>query len=316
MIGADSARELRALALDILRCEELEAVLDRKDSSCREVVSWQGLSRSTRWYVPEPWAGHLGSARILFVSSNPSAGDRKEPFDRGRHMSRRDSDEDLFAATDGAFDDPRFPGIAGGQFNRDRNGRRAGRAVSFWRWTMGIARELLSREPDPGADYALTEVVHCGSAGEAGVTAAMPMCVSRYLRRVLGASSAGVVVVVGARARRAFESELEAEFTGEVVRLPPSSWVWQQGELLGRTRYVVALPHPNARVDAHSLAGNLGPQLTAEIRAFLRAPAERSAATATERASLGSFLRTAPAASSHTRAPSLGCTSSTRSPAD
>ena len=36
---------------------------------------------------------------------------------------------------------------------------------------------------------------------------------------------------------------------------------------------------------------------------------------ATERASLGSFLFTAPAASSRTRAPSLGWTSSTRSPA-
>ena len=36
---------------------------------------------------------------------------------------------------------------------------------------------------------------------------------------------------------------------------------------------------------------------------------------ATDRASLGSFLFTSPAASSRTRAPSLGCTSSTRSPA-
>ena len=46
-----------------------------------------------------------------------------------------------------------------------------------------------------------------------------------------------------------------------------------------------------------------------------RTPGERSAATATERASFGSFLFTSPAASSRTRAPSLGCTSSTRSPA-
>jgi hypothetical protein len=36
-------------------------------------------------------------------------------------------------------------------------------------------------------------------------------------------------------------------------------------------------------------------------------PGERSAATATDRASLGSFLFTFPAASSRTRAPSLGC---------
>src|SRR6266536_4410649 len=46
-----------------------------------------------------------------------------------------------------------------------------------------------------------------------------------------------------------------------------------------------------------------------------RTPAERSAATATDRASLGSFLLMFPAASSRTRAASLGGTSSTRSPA-
>jgi hypothetical protein len=44
-------------------------------------------------------------------------------------------------------------------------------------------------------------------------------------------------------------------------------------------------------------------------------PGERSAAMATERASFGSFLFVSPAASSRTRAPSLGCTSRTRSPA-
>src|ERR1700730_13493148 len=47
-----------------------------------------------------------------------------------------------------------------------------------------------------------------------------------------------------------------------------------------------------------------------------RTPGERSAATATDRASFGSVLFTFPVASSRTRAPSLGCTSTTRSPAD
>ena len=143
----EEGREIaaRALARDIARCAELEAVLDGRASGCREVVSWQGLRRPTRWYVPEPWAGHVGVAAILFVSSNPSAGPREEPFDPARHMSRQDSDENLLAAADGAFDDLRFPGIADGRHNRDRNGRRTGPAVPFWRWTQGIARELLGR---------------------------------------------------------------------------------------------------------------------------------------------------------------------------
>jgi len=46
-----------------------------------------------------------------------------------------------------------------------------------------------------------------------------------------------------------------------------------------------------------------------------RLAVERSAATATDRASLGSFLLVSPTCSSRTRDASLGCTSSTRSPA-
>jgi hypothetical protein len=135
---------------------------------------------------------------------------------------------------------------------------------------QGIARELLGREPAPGDDYALTEVVHCGSQGETGVAATLGTCTSRYLRRVLAVSPARVVVVVGATARGSFEDQLRAQFTGNVQQLPRSAWIWRRGQLLGLTRYVLARPHPNARVPAHDVAGNLGPQLTAEVRAFLR----------------------------------------------
>ena len=137
-------------------------------------------------------------------------------------MSRRDSDEDLFAAADGAFDDPRFPGIANGIYSRDRDGNQAARAVAFWRWTAATARELLGREPEPGADYALTEVVHCGSGGEAGVPAALQMCTSRYLARIVAASPAAVIVVVRATARRVFEDQLRGQFTGRERAIPPS----------------------------------------------------------------------------------------------
>jgi hypothetical protein len=82
MGGAEPGQvAVRAVARDIVRCAEREAVLDGRAGPCREVVSWQGLIRSARWYVPEPWAGHIGAAAILFVSSNPSAGPRGERFD-------------------------------------------------------------------------------------------------------------------------------------------------------------------------------------------------------------------------------------------
>jgi hypothetical protein len=67
-------------------------VLDGAASGCGAVVRFQGPDWLGRWYVPEPVGGQMGSAPILFVSSNPGAGHRNEPFDPARHMSRHDSD--------------------------------------------------------------------------------------------------------------------------------------------------------------------------------------------------------------------------------
>src|SRR6266851_354016 len=109
---------VRRLATEIQRCPIVEAVLDGEDGPCCQVVGYQSKNRDNRWYVPEPWTGHIASARILFISSNPSAGEREEPFDPDRHMSRNDTDDDLFAAADGAFDVGPWPGIVDGIFNR------------------------------------------------------------------------------------------------------------------------------------------------------------------------------------------------------
>lgn len=62
-------------------------------------------------------------------------------------------------------------------------------------------------------------------------------CTSRYLERVLRASPAQVVVVVGAIARVAFEEYLHQEapdhFPGPV-------------EVAGKKRLLVVVPHPNS----------------------------------------------------------------------
>jgi hypothetical protein len=56
----------------ITQCAEVEAVWKAaSDHPCRKVVETQN-SDPTVFQVPEPWAGHLHSAPILLVSSNPS----------------------------------------------------------------------------------------------------------------------------------------------------------------------------------------------------------------------------------------------------
>ena len=102
---------------------------------------------------------------------------------------------------------------------------------------MRIAHELLTRSPRPGHDYALTELVHCGSQNEIGVWDAIATCVPRYFERVMAASPALVIIVVGAVAR-------------DIVRtihpdLAPSVQKVTKGVLGSRDRHLAFLPHPS-----------------------------------------------------------------------
>jgi hypothetical protein len=111
-------------------------------------------------------------------------------------------------------------------------------ATMFWAGVKQRAKELLQREPQPGLDYALTEIVHCKSKSEHGVMEARGHCISRYFARVLSASPARVFVVLGSQARNIVQRELE-------IGNPPN--VIGPCEVFGRERIVAFLPHPNAR---------------------------------------------------------------------
>jgi hypothetical protein len=52
----------------------------------------------------------------------------------------------------------------------------------FWLATRARAAELLGRNPTPGVDYALTEVVHCKSVEQLGIAQGARLCVTTWLR--------------------------------------------------------------------------------------------------------------------------------------
>jgi len=109
--------------------------------------------------------------------------------------------------------------------------------VPFWCSVKRRAEKILGRCVIPGDDYAVTEIVHCKSVSQIGVSAASHECSRRYLSRVLNHAAAKVIVVLGADAGRIVKQKygMGAEHV-----------FWAQ-QIEGRKRSVVFLPHPNAR---------------------------------------------------------------------
>lgn len=235
--------------MEIARCPVITSILAGEPSPCRAVVSFQKRALADRW-TAEPWSGHLEEAPILFISSNPSAGNPDEPPVPGDLTFSSDDDEILHTFVD-AFEDGPWIGISNGTHQRSADGR-IGDYIAYWGSCRARAAEILDRPVEPGRDYALTEVVHCGSKHEIGVWPAAAECVPRYLQRVLQLSPAVVIVVVGAVARDIIRAMFPQTASGG-PHLGPLSWA-------GHDRHILFLPHPNARGMPKGVVASLGYQ--------------------------------------------------------
>ncbi len=195
------ASESRALLWEIADCPELRLCREHPDSShpCQAIVDLQADRPWTDHQRPEPWNGDLVSAPVLFVSSNPSI-DRTEPYPTGA-WGDPGVVTDFFARR---FEDH----IVDGTRPLKLGNLVAAKPVQYLAEVKRIAANLFARPVEPGRDYAITEVVHCKSASRAGLDSkrgkpgALELCPSRYLRRVLEASGAKLIVVVGVDALR------------------------------------------------------------------------------------------------------------------
>jgi hypothetical protein len=198
--------DVEALLWEIADCAELRRCRAGSDPEhpCQAIVAVQAEEPWERHQRPEPWNGALATAPILFVSSNPSI-DRTEPYPTG--AADRQAVSSFFNRR---FDDH----IVGGTRPRKVGGVPAARPVPYLNEVMRIASSLLGRAANPGSDYAITEVVHCKSAGRRGLErrggrpGALQLCPSLYLRRIVDLSGARLVVAVGSDARRQFGREL------------------------------------------------------------------------------------------------------------
>src|SRR5262249_50065955 len=117
------------------------------------------------------------------------------------------------------------------------------RPTKYWQKVRKHAQLLLGDGAIAGRDYALTEVVHCRSADEEGVQAALEPCVERYLSKVLALSPATLIVVFGTVARDVMRERYK----------PDTARLTAPVEVEGRMRRLAFLAHPCAIDPGHRL---------------------------------------------------------------
>ena len=223
-MGENRQEASHQLLCEIVSCPEIAKAGGDDGHPCANIVSFQDRLPGP-FQPPTPWVGRVSQAPIQFIGSNPNISGRE-------HYPTTDWPEgDLIAFFDGAFEGKEAQ-IRDGIRPRKADGSYGG-WVRTWAGVRGRARELLDREPVPGRDYAMTEIVHCRSWNEIGVEDARSHCADLYLERILEQSAARVVVGLGAHVGRWLQ---ERWGLGE-KRVSPLT-------IGGQTRMVALLPHP------------------------------------------------------------------------
>jgi hypothetical protein len=228
---ASMTASTRDLLLEIAKCPNVvEIFKGAENHPCSEIVRSQGSSVLDNFQVPEPWNGCIDKARLLYLSSNPSISEI-ELYPTWNWSEERLED----------FFNHRF---GGGNEQWVKNGKRAMAkdgsyldAQSYWSEIINRSQELYGRQAIPGIDYTITEIVHCKSKNMIGVKSALGECSGRYLQRVLQASGASVIVVVGQKAtdvlRVIFKSSNQQTILGPQI-------------IAGRERVILFLPAPGS----------------------------------------------------------------------
>ena len=180
----------KELLVKIARCKELGAAKSDNTHACYSLVN----SQATReFHIPEPWNGHIDTAEILYISSNPSIDPNEHyPIENWSDTEIIDFFENRFEIT------PR------------KNWSRYWKALNKWTgWIFDKSKSenLLSQ-------YAcLTEIVHCKSPTDTMLSDyCQKTCFNNHLREILKLFNGKYVVVVGRIARDYIQFHLDEEY--------------------------------------------------------------------------------------------------------
>jgi hypothetical protein len=140
---------------------------------------------------------------------------------------------------------PDSPATPDGYFRRV-DGSLSPKRVRFWVAVRDRSRELLGPDASPEFDYCMTEVVHCKSKAEKGVSSASALCAQLHLDRIMRLSPARLVVVLGAKARARVMSlwNLPSAFGSALSMASDPGQSLAVRTLGDQKRLVAYLPHP------------------------------------------------------------------------
>ena len=216
----DRANKIKSLAISIACCSEMNRACVDSKHPCHKIVTTQKEFGEEHRQVPEAWAGNLEQARVIFVSSNPSISTPRVPgtgeeyplagyFDTSiRHPDwpiERVTDFqvnrlDQSRANPFVTDNAQFLCLDGQYRGSDsENGTKT--SQKYWKAAIKQVRDLLGPSFDLSRDLCMTEIVHCKSKGEQGVSSSSGTCSEKYLAKTLQLSGSLLVLVGGAKAR-------------------------------------------------------------------------------------------------------------------
>ena len=196
------------LLLEIAKCSDIAAAMSDENHPCHRIVS---LQKGKPFQIPEPWNGNLQEAQILFISSNPSISSlEKEEYPVETWTENKIQEFFL-----NRFSTP-----------YDKNN------VRFWTYIKkyaGWTLDMDASDEELPKKICITEVVHCKSVNEKGVTECCDHCADKWLGKVLAEFQGQYIILLGSRAKR-FEAQVRAAGKPVLWMPHPVSGRWTDTE--------------------------------------------------------------------------------------
>jgi len=216
------------LLLNIAKCKYFMALASTANHAdpCNDIVDSQrakGIASLNDFQLPEPWNGDIINAPILVVSSNP-AFTEGELFPTLKWPDQMIAD---FFINRFKNREEEYSWVYKNKFIY-KNCTRS-RSQPYWSSIKNRVKELINRNPIPGIDYCVTELVHCKSVSEIGVAKALPKCTKSFLKEKIEISGAKIIIAIGAHVRNYLGSTsfgTTMKYNGiPVIFLPaPNAW--------------------------------------------------------------------------------------------